>query len=110
MAEMYQSHELNENEIRIQIDSYQIDDYQIDEPKVDPKSDKMLTIPYQRQISLILFILGFICPLCFLFNRILFNSTNNLFAYNLSRSSCSLFTFVSLFLLFGLLLRTITVL
>lgn len=82
-----------------------IDLNEISEPEVDYKSDIILTIPCQRQIVLILFILGFICPLFFIFNRILFHRTNNIFVYNLSRTSCSLCAVISLFLFVGFIIR-----
>lgn len=82
-----------------------IENTEIYEPKVDYKSDRMLTIDFQRPIVLTLFILGFICPIFFLINRLIFHRTNNLFAYHISRTSCSLFGFVCILFIFGVIVR-----
>ena len=82
-----------------------MEDTQIYEPKVDMKADRMLIIPCQRPLVITLFLLGFICPLCFLVNRLLFHITNNLFVYNLSRTSCAICGFICIFLFIAFTIR-----
>ena len=61
-------------------------------PKTNIYDD--VDFPYQKEMSIFFCILGICCPFFLLINRILFNSTNDITAYNISRNAFVLFMFL----------------